>query len=97
MRLEVTFETLSRLGTDDAVAREMKRVAKRAFRVLLMRGFGRMDMRLTPENKLFVMEANPNPALAFGEDFPESAEKAGIDYNSLIERIARMALRASHP
>jgi D-alanine-D-alanine ligase-like ATP-grasp enzyme len=43
------------------------------------------------------MEANPNPALAFGEDFPESAEKAGIDYNSLIERIARMALRAPIP
>jgi D-alanine-D-alanine ligase len=33
----------------EAVTREMKRVAKRVFRVLLMRGFGRMDMRLTQE------------------------------------------------
>ena len=39
------------------------------------------------------MEANPNPQLAFGEDFAESAERAGVSYNSLIQRIVNLGLR----
>jgi D-alanine-D-alanine ligase len=62
-----------------------------------MRGFGRIDLRMTPDQKLYVMEANPNPAMARGEDFPESAEKAGISYEKLIEQIARMGLRVRLP
>jgi D-alanine-D-alanine ligase-like ATP-grasp enzyme len=40
-----------------------------------------------------VLEANPNPDLAYGEEVAEAAEKAGIGYNDFIERIVRNALR----
>ena len=53
--------------------------------------------RLTAEGKLFVVEANPNPQIARDEDFSEAAAKAGISYDSLIERIVRMGLRMSFP
>ncbi len=43
------------------------------------------------------MEANPNPGIAMGEDFAESARKAGIGYKDPIERITRMALRREYP
>lgn len=77
--------------------RRIDRVARRVFRVLHMTSFGRIDMRLDAEGKLWVMEANPNPQIAMYEDFAEAARRAGISYNDLIERIARMGLAARDP
>ena len=70
------------------------RVGKRAFRILNQRGYARMDFRLTEDNRLYFLEANPNPQLAYGEDFAESAHKAGVKYPDLIERILRLGLEA---
>jgi D-alanine-D-alanine ligase len=81
----------------EKILREIGRVSRRVFRVLQMRGFGRIDMRLTEEGKLYVMEANPNPEIAMYEDFAEGARKVGISYNDLIGRIMRMALRVPFP
>jgi D-alanine-D-alanine ligase len=81
----------------ERVAREIDSVARRTFRVLRLRGYARVDMRLTSEGKLFVVEANPNPQIARNEDFAEAAAKAGISYEQLIERIVRFGLRVSFP
>jgi D-alanine-D-alanine ligase len=40
-----------------------------------------------------VLEANPNPQIAKGEDFADSAEKAGIGYEALLQRIMNLGLR----
>jgi D-alanine-D-alanine ligase len=40
-----------------------------------------------------VLEANPNPNLAFGEDFAESAEVRGMPYDRLLERFLTLGLR----
>ena len=42
---------------------------------------------------MFVIEANPNPQLAQGEDFAESAQRAGVSYAKLIERIINLGLQ----
>jgi D-alanine-D-alanine ligase len=42
---------------------------------------------------VYVLEANPNPQLAYGEDFAESAERGGIDYGELLQRIVNYGLR----
>ena len=39
--------------------------------------------------KVYVIEANPNPQLGYGEDFAESAERAGVSYEQLLQRISR--------
>jgi D-alanine-D-alanine ligase len=52
-----------------------------------------MDLRLASDGRIVVFEANPNPYLAWGEDFAESALEAGIDYNQLIEKILFFALK----
>jgi len=74
-------------------AAEVARVCKRVFRTLQLRDYARIDLRLTPEGKIKILEANANPDIAYGEDFAEAAEKAGIDYRSLIDRIIRLALK----
>ncbi|MHC4441850.1 MAG: D-alanine--D-alanine ligase family protein [Planctomycetota bacterium] len=73
----------------------INKLCKRIFRYLRMSGYGRIDLRMTEEGRLYVLEANPNPQLAYGEDLAESAEAAGISYETLIQRIVNLGLRRS--
>ncbi|HRH98910.1 MAG TPA: hypothetical protein PLB55_23425 [Prosthecobacter sp.] len=79
---------------DAAVARDIQQTCKRIYRLLTLDGYARMDLRLTADNKVYFIEANPNPILAADEDFALSALKAGLSYPQLIERILRHGLRA---
>jgi len=81
----------------ESLQRSLATVAKRVFRALQMRGFGRIDLRLTEEGKLVVVEANPNPEIAQGEDIAEAAAKVGIPYNDLIERLVILGLDRVNP
>ncbi len=72
---------------------KIARLCKRVYRVLNMSGYGRIDLRLRPDGELFVLEANANPNLEYGEDFAESAEAGGISYEALIQRIVNLGLR----
>ncbi len=78
---------------DPSILKNIERVCKKVYRVLQLRDYGRIDLRLTPDNKIFILEANPNPDIAYGEEVAESAEKAGLSYENLIEKILRLALR----
>jgi len=78
---------------DEKTFANIKRVCKKVFHVLQLRDYGRIDLRLTPNNKIVILEANPNPDLAYGEEVTEAAERVGIKYNEFIERIIKMALK----
>jgi D-alanine-D-alanine ligase len=71
----------------------IQRIAKRAYRALDLNGYARIDLRMDEDGRVYVLEANPNPNLAYGEDFAESAETAGISYEKLLERIIALGLR----
>lgn len=79
---------------DPVVVRDIQQTCKRIYRLLTLDGYARMDLRLTADNKVYFIEANPNPILAADEDFALSASKAGVPYPQLIERIMRQGLRA---
>jgi D-alanine-D-alanine ligase len=68
-------------------------VCKQVYSSLELSGYARIDLRLHEDGRVFVLEANPNPQLAYGEDFAESAEKAGLEYGPLLERIMALGLR----
>ncbi len=80
-------------GAGEAIAR----LCKRIYRVLSLSGYARMDLRLTRDGRVYVLEANPNPNLEYGEDFAESAEAVGISYEALIQRILNMGIRYQAP
>lgn len=71
----------------------LKRLAKRIYRALSLSGYARMDLRMTSEGKVYLIEANPNPQLAYGEDFAESAEAADLSYEAMLQRILNLGLR----
>ena len=76
----------------EAVAKQITRVCKRVYRSLCLSGYARLDLRMRPDGRIYVLEANPNPNLSYGEDFAESAHAAGIDYEQLLQRIVRLGL-----
>jgi D-alanine-D-alanine ligase len=75
-------------GTTERIAR----ICKKVYRVLRMRGYGRIDLRLTPPGEIVILEANPNPNLARDDEFAESGLKTGLTYEGLIQRIVALAL-----
>jgi len=79
---------------DPAVIRNIQETCKRIYHLLTIDGYARIDLRLTSDNKVYFIEANPNPILAKDEDFAQSAMKAGASYPQLIDRILRLGLKA---
>jgi D-alanine-D-alanine ligase len=77
----------------DAECDKLQHTCKRAFRALELSGYARIDLRLDQAGNAWVLEANPNPQIAKGEDFAASAEKTGIGYEALLQRIMNLGLR----
>jgi D-alanine-D-alanine ligase len=90
-----------RMGIKTAEARDMspemvakvQHIARRVYQTLEMSGYGRIDMRVDAEGRVYVLEANPNPQIARKEDFADAAERAGIDYPTLLQRILTTGMR----
>jgi D-alanine-D-alanine ligase len=75
------------------VVRRIDRLCRRVFRILGLNGYARMDFRLRPDGRVYLLEANPNPDLALDEDFAESAHVGGVPYERLVQRILNLGLR----
>ena len=79
---------------EPSLVTEIQEKCKEIYRLLTIDGYARIDLRLTADNKMYFIEANPNPILANDEDFALSAAKAGLPYPHLIERIVRQGMAA---
>lgn len=80
------------LDLPDALVTRIRALCKRVYSILYMNGYARIDLRLTEDGQVYVLEANPNPQLARGEDLADSAAAAAIDYGALLDRIVRLGL-----
>jgi D-alanine-D-alanine ligase len=77
---------------DPAVSVELMRQAKRIYKALHLTGYARMDFRMRPDGRIYVLEANANPNLTAEEDFAESARSAGLGYDELLGKILSLGL-----
>jgi D-alanine-D-alanine ligase len=77
----------------NGAAERLARTARMAYRVLKARGIVRLDVRLTEDGHVVVIEVNPNPSLARTDDFAMSAAAGGLAYEALIQRMLENALR----
>ena len=77
----------------DGAQKRIFNMCKLAYRALLMTGYGRFDLRLRSDGEIFIIEANANPSLAPDDEFAGSADKAGIKYDQLVQRIVNLALQ----
>jgi D-alanine-D-alanine ligase len=79
-------------GLSPAVTERIQKLAKRIYKNLYLSGYARIDFRMDAQEKVYVLEANPNPQLALGEDFADSAEAGGLPYDKLLQRILNFGL-----
>lgn len=75
----------------DEVVEKLEETARVAFTALKFHDYGRIDMRLNKKKEVYVIEANPNPWLASGQEFAMAAKKSGRSYTQLIGEIVDMA------
>ena len=79
-------------GLPDEVAGLLQQTAVAVYQALDLRDYARIDMRLRPDGRVAVIEANPNPWLASKAEFAMAARKSGRNYTQLIEEILDLAM-----
>ena len=80
-------------GFDADAAARIQHLCKRAYRALELSGYARIDLRIDESGHPWVLEANPNPQIARGEDFAASAAAAGMSYEAVLQRIINLGQR----
>jgi D-alanine-D-alanine ligase len=69
----------------------MQKVAVDAYEALRLRDYGRIDLRVTPDERIYVIEVNPNCYIERGSEFARAAHAHGLPYERLIERLLDLA------
>lgn len=73
------------------VERELQSQALLAFNSLGCHGYGRLDFRLSPDNKTYCLEMNTLPGMTSTSLVPKMAKAVGISFEQLIDRILRLS------
>ena len=102
VKWDLEFQKQMGVVTDEAdlepaIRDRIHSIVRRVYKALGLCGYARMDLRLTADNEIYVLEANPNPNLSFGEDFAESAERAGFTYENLLQKLLTLGLNYKAP
>jgi len=63
---------------------EMQALALRAYRALGARGWGRMDLMLDADGRMYCLEANTSPGMTDHSLVPMAARAAGISFQQLV-------------
>lgn len=83
---------------DDSLLDRLSELALAAWRILGLRGYARVDFRLDDAGRPFILEVNVNPCLAPDAGFAAAARRAGLPFDTVVERIldaARVAPSAA--
>jgi D-alanine-D-alanine ligase len=72
--------------------RKIQEIAVAAYKVLCCEGMARVDMFLTPANKIYVNEINTIPGFTKISMYPKLWEASGISYSQLIDRLIELAI-----
>jgi D-alanine-D-alanine ligase len=76
---------------DADLAHRMQEVAIEAFHALRLRDYGRIDLRVSTDREIYVIEVNPNCYLERESEFARAARQHGIEYEALVARIVDLA------
>jgi D-alanine-D-alanine ligase len=87
-------DTKSRIAEElsDETVQLLHQTAIAAYQALDLRDYGRIDMRLQPDGRVAVIEANPNPWLASRAEFAMAARKSGRTYTEIVGEIVELAM-----
>ena len=84
-------ESIFPTDLSEELTKKIQQVAIDSFQALRLRDYGRIDLRVTPKEEVYVIEANPNCYLEQQSEFARAAQKHGLEYPQLISRIVDLA------
>lgn len=99
VKFDVTTEAYKKtksapaVDLDEDVVANIQQTAVTAFRALKLRDYGRIDLRLAANGRVYVLEANPNPWLDPAAEFAMAAKESGRSYTQLIGEIVEAAMK----
>lgn len=76
----------------DELRARLQKASLEAYEALRVRDYGRVDLRLTEAGELYIIEVNASCYLEQSSEFATAAAAADVDYPTLINRIAELAL-----
>ncbi len=74
------------------LAARIQETALAVYRILGLRDWGRMEMRLGPDGRLYVLDVNPIAGIDPSYTLPRQARAAGMSYADLVNAILNYAL-----
>jgi len=77
--------------------KKIKSISLEAYKITGCQDYARLDLRITKDNKVFVLEVNPNPDLTEGVSFMDSAEHIGLSFGETLSKIVESALSRPAP
>lgn len=73
----------------------VEQTALRCFELFMLRDYGRIDMRVDAQDRVYVLEVNANPCLSPDAGFAAAAEVAALPYSGLIARLVSFVVERS--
>lgn len=67
-----------------SLERNLRRVAAQAFKLFMLRDYGRIDLRVDELGKIYVLEANANPCLSPDAGFIAAAGQCGLGFKDIV-------------
>jgi len=82
---------------DEKIYKHIEKVCKDAYKVLRIRDWARIDVRLDKNNVPNIIEINPLPGILpdprDNSCYPKAARHAGMDYNAMINAVLNEAVK----
>lgn len=74
------------------LAKELRRIAREAWRLVGGAGYGRCDFRIDKQGRPWLLEVNSNPDIAPDAGLARMAGVAGMDYGAMIRAVVTAAM-----
>lgn len=76
-------------ATDAPLIDRLKELALRCWRSFSLRGYARVDFRVDPAGRPWILEVNANPCLSPDAGFSAATLRAGLSFPNVLRRIIR--------
>lgn len=74
------------------ISEQLQQVSLKAFKALECEGYARIDFRLSPDNKFYLLEINTLPGMTSLSLVPKMAKAVGMSFEELIDKIIQLSL-----
>lgn len=88
-----TTRSFNTLDNEPALKAEIEDICTHCFKVFNLRGYARVDLRVSKDNKPYVIELNSNPCISEGSGFLSAVKEAGYSYSQAFQRIIEDAFK----